>query len=223
MHVFTFFGEVPKLDLLEEQRLKILWAERWQAMGFTPVVLNEWQAKQHPRYDELAHAYRTLPSINPVPYEFLCTIRWVAMAMAPVPKGELFVMSDADTIPYDVTPLHHYGSKSSKSRPFERLVSYQKHVPACVLGHRALFEQQAVRFAEYKPEPDDMHDTTPHCSDMTILQKQAARQPETLTMLDIVKTYGEPGWETAPIVHYANAGMGPAKKLPRSTHIPLLR
>jgi hypothetical protein len=185
------------------------------------MVLNEWYARQHPQYDELAKAYAALPSVNPKPYDYLCFVRWLTMAMAPVAKGELFIMSDSDVMCYDAKPFLHYGTKAKKD--FTRLVSFQGYVPACVLGTRQLFEEQAVRFAAYMLEPDDLHETTPHTSDQNILCKQCGREPESFVRLDIVKSYTEPGWESAPAVHFPNAAMGPNKKTPRSQHIPLLR
>lgn len=221
MKTFAFFGHVPELDLVEQKRLEILWADSWSKAGFEPMVLSEWHAQQHPQYNDLATAFLALPSVNPKPYDYLCFIRYVAMAMAPVPKGELFLMVDSDVMCFDPKPFLHYGNKAKKD--FTRLVSYQGYVPACVLGTRQLFEEQALRFAAYKLEPDDLHDTTPHISDQNILCKQCGRDPESFVRLDVVKSYTEPGWEQAPAVHYANSACGPNKKTPRSTHIPLLR
>lgn len=219
MKVFCYYTATPKLPVFEEVGLQHCWADAWSAIGFEPIVLTEFHAQRHPKFGHLLPSLEKLPSVNPDFYDRACFLRWIAMAYAPVAKSELFLMTDYDLLGYESAPFLHYGSKAKPD--FKRLVSFQGHVPCCVLGTRELFLQQAERFARYQVRPEDVHDGTPHVSDMTILAHQSGAEPESYVRLDLVKGYSEAGWETAPAVHFSNSVM--TKLLPRSKNVRKLR
>jgi hypothetical protein len=228
MKIFAYCNFVNPLQIppSQEVRLMNLWRESWSNLGFEPIVLNEYYARQHsyyPEYDRLVSAF---PSVNPAKYDRACFIRWLAAANAPVKTGELFLISDYDVMGYEAEPFLRYGSRVTRARPpMTKLVFYEKYCPSLVLGHRATFAAQAQRFALYKLEADDLHDTTPHISDQNILAKMQTRQPTHYEVLHLVRSYGETGWDAAPAVHFCNSAMGPPKAQfqPRHQFIRQLR
>lgn len=222
MKIFTYWDAVPGIGIYDERMLIAIWEERCRAVGFAPIVLNEWWARQHPYFPEFTTKIEALPSINPLGYDRACFIRWLAVARAieVLCKDEGGgIMSDYDVMPY-VKPFNDINHLINT----ERLTLFQKHVPCFVAGLSDHFVYQCLRFAEYRPEPDDTDDKgTTHISDMTILAKHLAREPETYAPLDVCKMYTDEGWGTAPLVHYANQVMVPNGKAPRWKHIPQLR
>lgn len=207
MKAFTYFEEVPQLDKHVELALIDLWKMNWKRRGFEPVVLGREDAMKHPFYEDSIALISDLPSVNPKGYDLACYLRWLAVGA----REETFVlMSDYDVMNYTFEPV----------RDNRQLTIYEKHVPSLVSGAPHHFVEQYERFVTYEFDPTlDKHDGKDHCSDMTIIESGDTGA----VMLDVVKHYGEPGWESAPAVHYNNGSMGPSGKKPRFLHIPKLR
>jgi len=93
----TFFHEVPT-GASQDTNLKTLdlWREAWSEAGWEPKILTLQDAKRHPRFahyeKKLYEQVRILH--NPVEYNRMCFLRWLAMAAA----GGGF-MSDYDVLP----------------------------------------------------------------------------------------------------------------------------
>ena len=212
--IHTYYEPVSALDPENELKLMLLWRERWEAVGFTPYVISEWHAQQHPFYPQWDKYVRSLPSVNPEGYERACWMRWLALAQ--VGGGH---MSDYDVIPYgDITPFictsevgliiyqHEPGHGACPSLVHTNVdpVDWCKEVMATKAGFRD-------------------QDGKPHASDMYAFEDLFGRGIPWLKSKDVVKLYTEDGWQTSKAVHYSNSTMTPAGKVPRYQHIPLLR
>lgn len=212
MTIYTYYDPVHDLDCEHELKLMLLWRARWTAAGFQPYVLSEWHAQQHPKFEEWSKFIDALPSVNPPGYERACWMRWLALAQM---KGGM--MSDYDVIPYGENVIELLRIPRTKTG----VHLFQKACPSLVYA-----DTDPLRFIndvmENKPGLRQINGK-PHYSDMYAFEDLAERERPWLKLHDIVKSYGEPGWETAPFVHYNNGTMCPAAKTPRYQHIPALR
>lgn len=209
MNVFCYYNHVEKLSPLDETKLILEWKENWKAAGFTPIVLNEFIAQQHPRFAALEEAIeKRLPSINPAGYDKHCYFRWAAMSVS---GGG--IMADYDCF--------NYGWKPAVT-PAGRLRLYQGHVPCLVTGDREGYGKMVEAFISYK---GGIRDYTPegkrHVSDMTIASFEGKKIG--ILMNNDVVDYSKDGWETATAVHYNTSIMTDSKKLPRWKFINQLR
>lgn len=201
----TFYSHVPMLSFADETKLILLWMERWEAAGFEPIVLTEYHAHKHPCYAPFCEKIDSLPSVNPPAYDRACYLRWLAMNAI---GGGL--MADYDCIPYEKIKLPKTGT---------RLLSYQNHVPSLVYGSAAGYQDVISAIMSYEvTEKDRVQKEKIHVSDMYILLNSGVPYEKR----DTIKNYNEPGWETAPVVHYSTSSMSPTK-LPRWKYIPTMR
>lgn len=208
--VYTFFGNVPAFSHEDSYRLLMLWRERWAAVGFEPIVLNEHIASRHPMWGDYRMRCSLLPSLNPQWYDQLCYWRWLAMAQ--VGGG---IMADYDCIPYNTEEF----SSPAGILP-HTLVCLQGHVPALVYGSDRAYLEICKGIMKYEVGRRDFGDNLQaHVSDMTILEKGSLSYQRR----NIVKMYGEVGWETASVVHYSTASMTAGGKWPKWKAIPELR
>jgi hypothetical protein len=227
MKLFTYHSVVPQLSIVDETKLILLWQEHHRKLGYDPVVLNEYIARKHPKYEELCAKIQTLPSINPGSYDRACYLRWAALAA--VGGG---VMMDYDCFIYDPA-----GFKFAKSKT----VCFQGHVPSLFSSPQDKYNAMVEAILNYQVTERDrvgsdggsdtaMWDAPAnwkhqelagkfHVSDMYMLMYKVIEHDQK----SVVKMYGEDGWETAPAVHYSTSTMTPAKLLPRWQHIPKLR
>jgi hypothetical protein len=215
MRIFTYFESLASLNVEDNLRLVNLWRRHHQALGYTPIVLQEWHARSSPMFQDFDARICALPSINPAGYDRACYLRWLAMT-----KTGGGIMMDFDVMLY-VKPealfllIDQYRGKG--------LAVLQNFVPSMVMGQELDYSNQCKRFADYRPDERDVHNGKPHTSDMIILERQALREPDSFTRVDLVKLFGEDGWNDAPAVHYANQAMAPKNLLPRWKQIPELR
>lgn len=202
MKIFTFHNNIGR----EASNVPLvhLWEGRWARQGWEPVVLDMAHARQHPHFARIATACERLPTVNGKPYELACYLRWLAMAV--VGGGW---MSDADVIPYAFAP----------QPPTERLTLWNGGAcPCLVSGSAAEYGRMAERFAAWQPTAKDLaFQPGPHCSDQNILDQC----PGEYDTQRAVVQYRDPGWETAPAVHYAGCVM--SDKKPKFNWIPKLR
>jgi hypothetical protein len=204
--VFTFHDSLPGSNVEHATRLLLLWRQNWEKAGYTPIVLNEHHARQHPAYEQFNARIKELPTINRGSYETACYLRYLAMA---VMGGGL--MTDADVMVYSDIP-------ERKGDP-AKLVSLQGHIPCCVYGNRYAYDQVVKQMLEYQVSEKDIEENSrqPHVSDMYMFYRGGIAY----TSKHVVKSYGDEGWEQAPLVHFSNAslkGNGPRFKV-----IPQLR
>lgn len=204
--VYTYHAQLPGNMPEEHTKLLLLWKRNWESAGYTPIVLNEYIAGDHPQYQAFSEAIDKLPTVNPPEYERACYLRWMAIAVA---GGGL--MADSDVFIYN----------DFRPGPVpDRIVSFQTHVPALVWGSKSAYENMVQAIMAYQVSPKDLEGfPRPHVSDMLMLQRGGIPY----TSKNVVKLYNEPGWEQAPLVHYSHSSMGPAKLMPRHKFIEGLR
>lgn len=232
-YIFSYFDALPSCDMVAERILVTLWRQAWTKAGLTPIVLSEWWAAKHPIYHEFDQAVSKLPSTNPANYDRSCFIRWLAVQVAakeyPNASGRI-VMADYDTWAYPDIPdvrrlgvadlagdihTHWHNLMLGSDSP---MLSLHGNCPALVIGTEAQFAEVCQWFLDFKPPAG-----LTHTSDMYLFEQMLLTHPEKFkTSFDVIM-YGEPGWEKAAAVHYANAAMMPAGKTPKWQHIPTLR
>lgn len=214
--IYTFYENVPELNTFDELKLVVAWKRAWSSAGFEPIVLNLWHAEKHDWYGEFAGSVAALPSVNPKIYEFVCFARWLALAQV----GGGF-LCDYDVFPYKgaVELLE----KFLQERLRERLTMFQERAPSLVWAHKLSAEWfcSAVMKGGFGNRPQDGKS---HFSDQYFLE-DLATQKDCLFIerRDVVKGFGDEGWETAPFVHYSNAACTQRSKQPKWKHIPTLR
>jgi hypothetical protein len=224
MKIFTYYQDVPELTAYDELKLIQLWRERWKALGFEPVVLNEWHARKHPEFEDYAAAFSKLPSVNPKGYDLACYFRWLAMLSSA--DSWFPIMCD-----YDVMPYAEFDGKNQfdgeTGAKMNEMILFQGPVPSLVRGHQARFLQLCNYFrdvGEGKTKVEfNLVNGAPHTSDMYLLEKFLEAKPEGFEVRNVVKLFGEPGWKKSQFVHYSNSTTQPAGKNPRWTYIPVLR
>ena len=80
--VCTYFvpiGVSESIDLENVEMLEV-WKDSWQTQGWNTKVLNEDDAKLHPRYKQLKEAIPKLPTVFPEKLSSACYLRWAAAA-----------------------------------------------------------------------------------------------------------------------------------------------
>lgn len=204
--VFTYYSGTGQNPYDDWQLLR-LWQLNWAHFGFEPVILNEYIARKHPKYDKFNDRIKSYPTINPVDYERACYIRWLAFAQ--VNGGvccdwDLFVYEKPETLNYQTPP--------------KVLQSYQEHVPSLVWGSRYAFEAIIDGIMDYEVGVQDTADfNKPHVSDMYMFYHQSLPYKSK----KLVKNFGESGWDTSPFIHFSSGSM--KGHLPKHKHIQQLR
>jgi len=113
--VYTFFHRIDPdkkqtgMDDQSDKELLELWAEKWSAAGWEPMILNLTHSEQHPRYQEYFDRLQGVPMRdNNRRYNELCFLRWLAMS----------TVGGGWTVDYDLFPLQ-FGSGSDQPQPVE--------------------------------------------------------------------------------------------------------
>lgn len=79
--VFTYYEELVGRPSHEEKEQIECWKRTWIVRGFTPKILNEAIARQHPKYAEVTAKIAKFPTTNNKTYEAACYLRWLALAV----------------------------------------------------------------------------------------------------------------------------------------------
>lgn len=201
--IYTYFEPVDDIDESEQFSLIDLWKFSWRKAGWNPVVIRPTGfVFDRPELDNLCTCLGELPSVNPRGYDQACFYRWVQMSI----HGGW--MCDYDVMNNGFEP---------EPTP-ERLTVYQTHnaCPSLVAGPGSEFLRMAQLFAKRGSEFIETVHGSPHVSDMHLIQAM----PEEYDQKSLVVAYGNPGWQTAKAIHFANQTMNGKK--PRSTWIPKL-
>merc|ERR1712157_37359 len=99
------------------------WKKAWFNAGWEPVILGLDDAKNHPYFKKFEKAFDNAQ--YPIPmYDRMCFYRWLAMS-----ENGGGWMSDYDTMPLNTNP-----SESLILPNGGQFTSFQKHVPALVVG-----------------------------------------------------------------------------------------
>jgi hypothetical protein len=208
--VYTFYGPISDQSPESDIKLMLLWKRAWEKQGFTPIVLNENHASKHDLWQFFKRRIETLPSVNVPRYEFLCYARW--MAMAAMGGG---IMTDYDvqiySVPEELTPR----------RFSDQITLLQSHIPSVVIGSRTAYEDVVKQMLDYKVTEKDIEEEKklPHVSDMYMFYRNGIKYEKK----EIVKNFGDEGWESAALVHFANSSLRNHQSKPRHEVIPQLR
>ena len=211
MNIYSYYTEVPGISGYDSLKLIAGWRERWKAIGFEPVVLGEWQARQHPYFDELHAAVSKLPTQNSAKYEEACFHRWLALVQA----GGGFMCD------YDVFPM----SKESVLPSFTgvelgklQLLQSNCVCPCLVHASRTVAERVCREFVTGKITMHEINGK-PHTSDQYVIEGWVKDGADWIEQKDCVLLWTEPGWETRPFVHFANRVALQHGKYPRWQHL----
>lgn len=209
--VYTYYAPLNGRNPEDEYRLLLLWKSNWKAMGYDPVVLNEWHARRHLAYQAFNERIKELPSINPPEYERACYLRHLAYSM--VGGG---IVADYDLFCYD-DEVPGFGEYD---KPSNTLQCYQQHVPSLMIGNTKAFDEFIRGIMEYKVGVQDVTEFgRPHVSDMHILLKGNVKHERK----NLVKNYGEQAWEEFPFTHWSSGAMSVNKMNPKWKFISELR
>lgn len=222
MNVYTYYMPVPGLWSEDSQRALIdVWARSWKKQGWNPVVLNEEDAKKHPRYAEFKKKYWSLPTEYGHDYEGACFLRYVAVAAA---GGGM--MTDYDVINYGVPPSE---ADPTKMIFYSDQSAGQPESTGCTLAPQSLYEGLCQLFFEWVPDKRDWNPNSKppglHCSDLTFVNQMFAGlrpKPEWAQVRPGCAIFPEVTWKTSPMVHYCYA-MHAAGYWPKHEHIEKIR
>jgi hypothetical protein len=203
MNCYCYFERINSLaDPIIE-----LWKESWSKHGWNPIVLGardflDWV--DGPTYD--ARIYN-LPTINNPIYERACYRRWGVMAN--IGGG---IMLDYDVMNYGFTP------DDVRYIP-EKCLMLDQNSPCAVVGDQIAFLSACRTFMDYQVKETDLAGRFPHVSDMTI-SNSVRVSPESEIASCFVWSkpamcceFGDSGWETSPLVHFAHYSVKGKSKL----------
>lgn len=185
--VFTYHEDIGR----RETDLIMEWKRSWSAHGWNPIVLGDSDFASASEATRFLESVSKLPTINTRQYENACYKRWMAVAQ----RGG-GVMTDYDVMNYGWTPEHAPKANG-------RLTFMERGIPSVVVGSVKQFKAMCNDIATYNPCPEDKFESRAHVSDMFIVQRLWDKRG--FKHVDVVRQYGEPGWEKALLVHYPNA------------------
>lgn len=170
-----------------------LWTRNWFSYGYNPVILSTKDALVHPEFAYYDAKFAALPTINTQWYERACYRRWLAFSA----KGG-GTMMDFDVLAMTNNPFPHPQSKGPSPLNFcqierEKSVGYWLMMPVIFHGGKERINHFINELAEYQPQPDDLYNSSPHVSDMTI----ALRRNKTIIDIKL-------GRENANVIHFSH-------------------
>lgn len=98
MKVYTYYHDIS--DLGYPTQIMERWKTSWRNRGFTPVILEEKDARAHQDYDEINALVSKFPTVNAPFFERACWLRWLAYQR----QTQAGVFTDWDVINYDLWP-----------------------------------------------------------------------------------------------------------------------
>jgi len=144
--VYTYYEEIN----MNRGWMLDYWKKSWQKNGWETVILNENNAKKHPKYKQVLNKINTMPTVNTREYENACYLRWVAMACI----GGLMTDIDVININYKPTFFEYY-----------ELECYEYgRVPCMVSGSKKEYERVIQWILDWRGD-------THHISDMYLFIK----------------------------------------------------
>jgi len=135
---YTYFERIDRIEQCKHRKCSQLdlieiCRQSWGRNGWELVVLSEDDARPHSYYPEFKAEISQIPSVNPIPYDYHCFMRWLAMAHN---GGGLM-------IDYDVVN-HDFESAELLNR--DKLTIYQGIVPSVVFGSGEQYLQACRKF-----------------------------------------------------------------------------
>lgn len=208
MKIHTYYTECPGISNFDSLKLINAWRERWSAIGFEPVVLNEYQARQHPFFAEFDAAIQKLPTQNSAAYEAACFHRWLALAQV---GGGL--CGDYDVFPRQ-SPAGGFTDWLKDQQHTLQLLQSNCVCPCLFYACRDIAERVCREFVtrDFK-----MHEINgkPHISDQYCLAQIVEAGADWISQKDCTLLWNEAGWNQRPFVHFANRIAQATGKYPR--------
>lgn len=135
--IYTFFeikelpnGEKHERDIHEE--MINIWTQLWTDAGWEPRILTLEDARKHPDFNLYRNgitvneeAVRTPYTVFENSYDYMCFMRWLAMAA----HGKGGWMSDYDTFPMGITFVDGFSMPNGGV-----FTGYERHVPSLLSG-----------------------------------------------------------------------------------------
>lgn len=181
-HVYSYFAETPHSEAFRD--VIAVWRDRWERIGWTPILLGEDLAKQHPRFSEVDALVASFPTVNTVEYERACWMRWLAIEVI----GGGF-MVDLDVVPIeDQFTLPDVG-ESFCAEPTKTpcAVSVKgTDISDKILTHPHRFVLESGR---------------PHYSDMFMFKSMP------ITTVDLCREVGSEQWKSVVLAHFASGAI----------------
>lgn len=204
--VFTYYAPVPGLWSEDSQMALIdIWRRSWKKAGWTPVVLTENDARQHPRFDFFKEHFWALPTEYGHDYCGACFLRWLAVAQF---GGGM--LTDYDVI--------NYGWEPREVNPAEMQIFCDSPPESifmgAVLGCAQHFLDMSELFAAWRPDEHDFNRTAGmhHCDDLSMLvrmfQSGVTPKPPWLVKKPGCALFDYLSWRTSKLVHYGYAMRG---------------
>lgn len=186
--VYTYYQQINIIDNDKRRKssqndLIDICEKSWKLNGWKLIVLEHKDAKKHPFYDEYDSIIRTLPSVNPIGYDYHCYMRWLAMAQ----------IGGGVMIDYDVMNLSLKNDEIFRKQ--NTLSIFQNHVPCVVFGTSDQYLEACNIFCDMKNYKTIMRDT-PHVSDMMMIEK-GFNDTSRYSKIKYVSDYPE----EAPLIH----------------------
>jgi len=135
--IYTFFElkELPngqKHEMDVHEKMLAVWTALWYEAGWDPKILTLDDARKHPDFEKYRDgitvnetAVRTPYTVFENSYDYMCFMRWLAMAS----HGEGGWMSDYDTFPMGISYLDGFSMPNGGV-----FTGYERHVPSLLSG-----------------------------------------------------------------------------------------
>lgn len=173
----------PEMVMVEK------WRTAWEAIGWGTMVLSNRHAKRHPNYEQMAQKADSLPHVTDSFYHRHNFLRWLAFAQIGGVVSE-----------YDVFPQSQFVFE-----PTEKAINGSLTLtPGFISAPKEWMEALCRVMLDYEVKPTDTHKGALHACDMEIIRRNPGMFDN---VRDFVRVINEPGWKTAPLVHFANAAI----------------
>lgn len=204
--IFTYHQPIPGLP--DAGPLLDLWRELWSIQGFTPVVLTEHDARDHPQFKPFRSTIAKLPTVNHPLYERACYMRHLAM----LARGGGF-LTDYDVMPRSFTP----DDLQTATSRWPLVILEPTRVPCAIRAGVKGFQQIIDFISSYTLDPlRDIYAGRPHTSDMEILRrskfKRTAHCVEHLCSGGPERDQPGDGWRVSPMIHFSTYSFHKLKK-----------
>jgi hypothetical protein len=160
--IYTYYDKLDSSSFgPDELELLELWKKSWSAYGWTPVILSQNEARQHPKFEEYSKVFKSFDFVNDQSYELACYYRWIAMIVV----GGGF-MSDIDVM--------NYGFRYPEKWDW-KFTTHQVYVPAFVSASKEEYQRVVDLLVSYnsKTIPTIIVNGKPHTSDMVAFKKMS--------------------------------------------------
>lgn len=184
--VYTYYENISLINNDQKRQssqydLIELCKKSWESNGWDLIVLDHTIAQKHPYYSEYSSLIQSLPSTNPLSYDYHCYMRWLAMSVV---GGGLMI--DYDVVNYDCSPNELYYNIFHIDK---KLTIMQNHTPCAVYGTEDQYLDMCKKFVALKDDYRCYQEIKNklHTSDMLMIGYGV--EPQTINMIEYVSNY----------------------------------